>query len=501
MNDNYFNENMGWMNPNMKSKWWISFSTLIISMIATAILAFLIAAKRDDILWMFGIDRDVDIYGTETDFSIWDEVELTGIIASDGDMTNYTHTINTQYGLFGLKSSKIDLNNYRWEVQFEWFIEKFHQWVPIVSVSSIYELEFEEEILEDTWEKQAKYLPKIWVYFNEKFFEKYALINEWDWKSFKVKELDSNQIIEVQYFKCDNNSLNENCNKLSQNIWWAASQKFVDSYGNTYYKQPEWESWFFTNWLYGYFIHNMQDSYVKNLSKNLILINKKYAQDHISKNVSKLCSDGTNHISSIEKSEVKLQNSKIMYVVDGKDWESIEINCELEIDPTVSDYARLSKIDVKWGDDTTQEDDAQEDMQQESDDSYQKDDSAVALDPSVKQFPLKPEWWLVYTSARGWYSMQFPSANIAYEASVSSEDMWNGLKCPYVINVIKYADKDNLKDSPTVQVYECSWDPSATSWAPWIVVYSKANKVFVAKVNDSAWFDFANNLNITEVAQ
>lgn len=501
MKDNYFEENIGWNRPNTKAtRWWISISTLIISIIATAILAFLIAAKWDDILWLFGIDKETVVTDNEVSFSIGDDISLTWIISADGDMTNYTHTVNTPEWLFGLKSSKIDLNNYQWEVQFEWFIEKFHQWVPIVSVASIYELEFEDENVDiETWSKESKYLPNVWIFFDDKFFEKYALINEWNGTSFKVKELDSNQIIEVQYFVCNKNSMNENCDKLVQNLWGGASQKIVDSYGNTYYKQSDVESWFFTNGLFGYFINDMQDSYVKNLSKYMTVINKKYAQDHISKNVSKLCSDDTNHLNSIAKSDIKLQNSKIIYTVSWKDWDSVEIQCELEIDPTNADYAKLLSIDVKWN--TWDETDAETSDDEDSDDqSFQKDENATALDPNVKQFPLKPEWGLVYTSNRWGYSLQFPSANIAYAASATKEKMWDNLSCAYVINVIKYADKDDLENNPTVQIYECSWDSSSVS-AQWTVVYSKANKVFVAVVKDSARFDFANNLNISELSQ
>lgn len=497
MRDEYFDANIGGNHPNVKKQsTGVSIPTLIVSMIATALLVLLIVAKWDNILSIFGEDWPEMEQDSTDQLHVWDEVSLTWIIAQWWDMSTYTHTVDTiEYGLLGLKSSKINLANYDGEVYFQWFVEKIHQWVPVISVSTIYETDFEEGTGDEVVETQAKYLPKVWVYLDDKFFEKYGLLNEWNGGALKVKELDSNQIIEIQYFVCDKNSTNENCDKLVKNIWGGATQKFVDSYGNTYYKQPEVESWFFTNGIFGYFINDIQDSYVKNLSKNIILINKKYVQDTLSKSISKLCSAEDSQLNSVSTSDVKFQNSKILYVVSWKGAEWQEIDCELEFDPVSPSNSKLVKYDVKWDtwDDTKDEDTTQED-------DFKKDDGAVALDPSVKQFPLKPEWWLVYTSSRWWYSLQFPSANIAYEASASSTAVWDGgLKCPYVINVIKYADKDNLKESPTVQIYECVWDANTTSWAPWIVIYSKANKVFVAKVNDSAWFDFANNLSISEI--
>lgn len=500
MRDDYFDANMGANYANVKkSKWWVSISTLIISIIATAILVLLIVAKWDNILSLFGISNQETEQEQVQYFHVWDSINLTWIISMWGDMATYTHSLDTEYGMLWLKSSKIDLNNYSDEVQVEWFVEKIHQWIPVVSVSSIYETDFEDESDEEIiWDWQSKYLSNMWLYLDDKFFEKYGLLNEWNGSTLRIKELDSNQIIEISYFVCNKSSMNENCDKLVNNIGWLASEKFVDSYGNTYYKQPEIESRFFTNGLYGYFINDVQDSYVKNLSKYLTIVNEKYVDRYLAGNVSKLCIDDNNSLKKITKSEVKLRNSKIVYLLSWNDWEDVVISCELEVNPTEKYWAKLLKFEAEWDE---SKDTESEESGEETESDFQKDDSAVALDPSVKQFPLKPEWGLVYTSNRWWYSLQFPSPNIAYEASASSEDMGNGLKCPYVINVIKYADKDNLKDSPTVQIYECSWDPSTTSWAPWIVIYSKSNKVFVAKVNDSAWFDFANNLSINTLEE
>lgn len=505
MRDDYFDNNIGVNHPSTKNPTrWVSIPTLIISIVATAILVLLIVAKWDNILPMFGADETKVEEDIDQHFHVGDEVNLTWIISQSGDMSVYTHTVETEYGLLWLKSSKINLWNYTDEVYFQWFVEKIHQWVPVVSVSTIYETDFEDENDEEfTGDTQSKYLPKLWLYLDDKFFEKYSLLNEWDGKSLKLKELDSNKIIEIQYFVCSKTSMSENCDNLVQSIGWTASQKSVDSYGNTYYKQsePEIQSRFFTNWLYGYFIKDVEDRYINDLSKYLILINKKYVDRNVVENVSKLCKDDSTSLKKVTNSEVKLKNSKIVYILSWTDWEDVVVNCELEVDPTEKYGAKLLKFEAKWEVSKNDESKSEEDIGWDDSD-FQKDDKAVALDPSVKQFPLKPEWWLVYTSSRWGYSLQFPSANIAYEASASSTTVGDGgLKCPYVINVIKYADKDNLKESPTVQIYECVWDANTTSWAPGIVIYSKANKVFVAQVMDPARFDFANNLSISEIEQ
>jgi hypothetical protein len=81
---------------------------------------------------------------------------------------------------------------------------------------------------------------------------------------------------------------------------------------------------------------------------------------------------------------------------------------------------------------------------------------AVVWDPTVTQFPLNIEKGLSYTSARGGYAIKFPSANISYAVSSVKENFGQAnLSCSYVINVIKYADKESLEISPAIRIYEC----------------------------------------------
>jgi hypothetical protein len=37
----------------------------------------------------------------------------------------------------------------------------------------------------------------------------------------------------------------------------------------------------------------------------------------------------------------------------------------------------------------------------------------------------------------------------------------------------------------------------SNSWAPEILVYPRADKIFVVQLADSSWWDFANNLKFT----
>jgi hypothetical protein len=82
--------------------------------------------------------------------------------------------------------------------------------------------------------------------------------------------------------------------------------------------------------------------------------------------------------------------------------------------------------------------------------------SPITRNPNVSQFPLNLEKGLKYTSSRGGYALHFPSPSISYAASAVQENFGSAnLLCSYVINVIQYADKDNLEISPSLRIYEC----------------------------------------------
>ena len=76
----------------------------------------------------------------------------------------------------------------------------------------------------------------------------------------------------------------------------------------------------------------------------------------------------------------------------------------------------------------------------------------------------------------------------------------NDIKCSYVINVIKYSEKENLEISPAIRVYECDWSVEQ-SWAQWIIVYPRLDRKFVVQMNDGAWNDFSMNLKFEELTE
>ena len=93
------------------------------------------------------------------------------------------------------------------------------------------------------------------------------------------------------------------------------------------------------------------------------------------------------------------------------------------------------------------------------------------------------------------------ASNISYSVSSVKENFGrDDVKCSYVINVIKYSEKENLEISPAIRIYECEGSVEE-SWDKWIIVYPRLDKKFVVQMNDWSWNDFSMNLKFEEFGE
>ena len=279
MNDNYFAENTQWGESIKQHKKTVSIPTLIISLITTVVLVIIIINNWVNITEMFGFESETNDNSMIEELMVWDEVVLSWEIFDDGDIINYTHVLDSRtHGELWLKSQNINLNNYEGEVHIEGIVEKIQQGIPVIEVDTIYALDMEDDLTWDVEELEeettTEYLSNVWIYFDDNFFERYSLVNAWESGILKIKDIDTNEILSVDYFKCNAAVNNQNCDRFNEMFATSSTQKFVDSAGITYYKQSEIQSRFFSNWsLFGYFANDVEDSKFKNLVKYLTIIN------------------------------------------------------------------------------------------------------------------------------------------------------------------------------------------------------------------------------------
>ncbi len=510
MENSYFSEEHGinQIKVNKQNKKTVSIPTFIISLIMVAGLVVLLFLKRDDIMWFFGSETNWEETEINQWLSVWDEVAFSWSIKNDGDMVNYTHSyISDEYWIIWLKSSKENLNNFSKDVYFEWIVEKISHEIPIINVTKIYEItEDDQEFTWDdvaTWENaeiSSKYLPKLWLYFGEKFFEKYTLVNEWDGSSLKIKNLETNVIYTINYFKCSTSNNSENCNYLNNFYSQSSSNKFVDKYGVSYYKDPEVNSRFFSNdSTFGFKINDTDESFIKDISTLITVVNKNFAEKNVLSNAKSLCTINHSSIENINKSEFVYKDSNFFYNIEWTDSNNNIITCSLKINPSLSSFAQIDNIEVinneEWKD-SEWTGEAKEPEKTDNDDKWNEPTPTYSWDTDVEQFPINLDKKLTFTSSR-WHSFIFPSSNLAYQWVNVSEDFWQvGVNCFSAMNVVKYADKELVESQGNVVIYECNvkngFDDSDKS-----LIYKKVwYKNFVIKINDPARVNFANNIEI-----
>ena len=477
------------------------------------ILIILLLCAWGFFLWkVFWAPANLDNWDTdqEMEFSLWEEVYLRWELRADWDIITHTHTINdSEHWIISIKSDTINLYDYAWFVELTGMVEKYYQWEPIVKV---YDLSWSFADLEDE-DTNIVLDGNSWVYilwagiqFLPSFFDKYVLLNEWENWQILLQNIESWEEISIDYFRCNASDPNRNCKWLAETFANNSAQSFVTSEWDVYYKQSEVQSWFVANWDWWWvFINDVSDDVVYELKDLMKFANEKNMNEWIKSRAMKICQWSWEKLQNIKNSDITLKQE---WLVVNVSWDGLEkqMTCQILVDFSLPTKWVLKSLtlwdDVVIEENKEEESDETEKESEWSDEEKDKSDEIIStsdfvLDTSVAQFPLKEEWWLVYNSNRWWYSLQFPSSNISYAVSSIKENFWRSdVSCSYVINVIKYSEKENLEVSPSIRIYECLWT-ATKSWAPEILVYPRANKLFVVELNDSSWWDFANHLMFT----
>ncbi len=472
------------------------------------------------VLWFFwrklflapvNLDWDINLEEQQFNFSLWEEIYLQWDISANWDIITHTHTVNDPtYGIVRIKSDLINLYDYAGFVELTGIVEKFYQKNPIVKVldlsgSLLGVNESDTNIVLD--EKSGEYILEAWIQFLPTFFDEYVLLNEWENGEIHIQNIETGKELVLNYFRCNSSDPNRNCKWLKESFANNNAQSFVTSEWDTYYKLSEIQSWFVANWdWWGIFINDVSDDDVYQLKDLIKFANEKNMRDWIKFRAMKICQGSWEKLQNIKDSEIVLKQEWLVVTVSG-DGKEKQMTCQILVDFSSSTKWQLQSL-IIWDDVvasqennevTTEEGNKTEEIAQE-DKKAEWQISAISLDTNVPQFPIKEEW-LQYKSARGGYILKFPSSNISYSVSSVKENFGrDDVKCSYVINVIKYSEKENLEISPAIRIYECEGSVEE-SWDKWIIVYPRLDKKFVVQMNDWAWNDFSMNLKFEEFGE
>jgi hypothetical protein len=312
------------------------------------------------------------------------------------------------------------------------------------------------------------YLLQAGVHFLPAFFEEYLLLNEGENGQILIQDLDTNEEITINYFRCNAANPDRNCKGLEETFSQTAARSFVTANGDTYYKQGEVNSRFVANgdW-WGIFINDVPEETVMKLKDVIVFANARVMKNWLDFSAPRICQNTEEKLQKLTNSTFSLKQEGLVATLKGQGI-SHTIECSIQVDfslPTKGVLLSLtvgndnlpvdSGVEVSSGVSSPETNDSSASSASSDDDSVTIT-PAVVWDPTVTQFPLNIEKGLTYTSSRGGYTMKFPSANVSYAVSNIKENFGQAnLSCSYVINVIKYSDKEMLEISPAVRIYEC----------------------------------------------
>ena len=401
----------------------------------------------------------------------------------------YTHTIQTtQYGIVGIKSKTINLNQFTGIVSLDGIVERQQADMYIIEVSFM-----TWNTVVATWAladlsgmNNGLYLPDAGIYLSLSALQKYALENQWVGWELKLQNALTSQSITIAYFKCSTSSSNTNCSALQKTFSTDPSKTFTTSHGDKFYKSSDVNSRFMTNGnLFGYFINDIPDNEVSDVANALLFPNTQYVQDTLLPGIASLCTDGTDTITTVKTNTLNIDTNGLVLTLRG-DVTNGSATCKIYLDPsnpalwqklsfTVATTA--SSSDIVWTNPQT---------------------SSAKPIPSGQQFPINLEKTLSFTSSRG-HTITFPSSKISYSAVAVDEDLGiAGLRCSSQMNVVDYANDAFVETNPAVKVFECKSKTAVTNIASNLIAIPLSDgRTFIIEIIDSARTNFANNISIT----
>lgn len=284
-------------------------------------------------------------------FSLGQEIEINGELKSDGDIVTHTHTITDPiYGILAVKSKVLNLGEYKGIVEAIGIVEKFYQGNPIIEITTL-----SGQIVEDTFEETTDivldessgvYLPAAGVHFLPAFFEYYLLLNEGENGQILIQDLETDQEIVLNYFRCNASDPNRNCKGLVDTFSQTAARSFVTANGDTYYKQAEVNSRFVVNGdRWGIFINDVPEEMVMKLKDLIVFANDSVMKNWLNFSAPRVCQNTTEKLQKITSSAITLKQEGLIATIEGKGY-SHDVNCSVLVDFSLPAKGTLLSFEV-----------------------------------------------------------------------------------------------------------------------------------------------------------
>lgn len=488
------------------------------------------------ILWLSNRDRISSLRETDTtqtntwtnqnniiewneDF-VWRFLRIEWIITRWWDISNYTHTFVTTWDTqsqYWLRSRQYSLDNFLWTGRIAGTIRDYRNNMFIIEVEELVPYTKPDTIQqEDSIQNPSiQYIPKAWLYLSN---------ISWDtigWSTTRSHDANTSTIsfswvnwesLRIQYFWCTNQWSTTNCPLLIQAMQNSSQIDYVSPYWDSFFKMPESNSWFnaFDN-KYWYYLETTNKSFLISVMWSIQFIHQDWTNKILRNNAISICRTNNFVLQSIESITIATTNTGYNATVLWTTTDNKKINCLIDIDPRlpllwsakniteiVSQQDNLSWTLLSSWSTSTIDTNNNTDTWDTSTWSaiLQKLPVALIREDWVTQFWInldKPE---IFTS-RQWYTINFPSKNIAFQSTNEISEKHSSISCTTSIYITSYVNADTVFENPAVKVYICSFNELAAQElsANYFVHQDSANnRIFLVELFDTARFDFAQAL-------
>jgi hypothetical protein len=163
------------------------------------------------------------------------------------------------------------------------------------------------------------YLLQAGVHFLPAFFEEYLLLNEGENGQILIQDLETNEEIAINYFRCNAANPDRNCKGLKDTFAQTAARSFVTANGDTYYKQSEVNSWFVANgdW-WGIFINDVPEETVMKLKDLIVFANEKVMKNWVDFAASRICQNAEEKLQKLTSSTFSLKQEGLVATLKGQ---------------------------------------------------------------------------------------------------------------------------------------------------------------------------------------
>jgi hypothetical protein len=448
-----------------------------------------------------------DVITIKDIYYIWDPVFAEWRISKTDWIFDYTHKLEkTNWEIFWIKSNKIDLSNYWWNIQIKWIVVDKKNNITILNIDEIIE-DKNEELESFSWDISVEYwtwiwnIPKFWLTLS--FGDDYIIQENND--SIIVQAIVENNsgnnyedVLTIHPMICEKWSSTRDCENIEK--IFNRFDTFVSSNWIKYYKIPETNRYFFSNHLLWYNITANSNLDIWFLSQYIDYFNLNKLEELLNKHISPYCTDENNTMTNVDNFNYYFDWNtfdSLKLKILGTDKNLNKLECKLKINLWNPITTEFSELNNSWIKKTSWIKNKESEIINVINKPKTADNDTVILNETDET--INRSKYLEFTSKR-WYTIYFPSKSIAFQTFTINESLWiTWIECNLKINIVNYKEKWKLWTNPDVEIFDCKssldteWINNFLEWTNMVYKPFK-EKQFIVRYNNINYKDFANNI-------